>query len=74
MGVGISLIGCYLLGYVWYLAQSKSVEKKMKKWGYLAAALACGTAILLVAHISLSGFTVLLNESIGNLTRMVVRK
>ncbi|ALC90283.1 hypothetical protein AM500_11185 [Bacillus sp. FJAT-18017] len=74
MGKGLALLGIVLIVYCIVVARTNTVDKKLKKWAILAAVLAGGLSVFIFMDISFDRFSVLLNGTVGDFTRMVVNK
>jgi hypothetical protein len=74
MGKGLALLGIVLIVYCIVVARTNTVDKKLKKWAFLAAVLVGGLSVFIFMDISFDRFSVLLNGTVGDFTRMVVNK
>ncbi|WP_251554097.1 hypothetical protein [Neobacillus muris] len=72
MDIGIIVVWLSLIIYVVVMLKAKIAEKKERKWMYLLVIAALACTILQGYHVHLNGITILLNNTFGRLSRMVV--
>lgn len=73
MEIGVLVVWLSLVIYIIIVRKAKIVEKKERKWVYLLVILAVGCSILVMRNISLNYVIFLLNNTIGSLSRMVLK-
>lgn len=73
MEIGVLVVWLSLIIYLIIVRKAKIVEKQDRKWVYLLVLLAAGCSILVMRNISLNYVIFLLNNTIGSLSRMVVK-
>ena len=73
MDLGVVVVWLFLLIYVIIILKTKIIEKKERKWAFLLILIAFACSMLVLFNISLNGAVTFLNNTIGKLSRMVVK-
>lgn len=72
MGIGVIVAWVCLMVYMMIIFKAKIVDKKERKWMYLLIIIAVSSSILVIRNISLHYIITFLDDTFGNLSRMVV--
>ncbi|WP_462409596.1 hypothetical protein [Neobacillus sp. Marseille-QA0830] len=72
MDIGIIVVWLSLIVYVVAMLKGKILAKKERKWMYLLVIVVLGCTVLQGMNINLNMVTVFLNNTFGDLSRMVV--
>lgn len=73
MDIGVIVVWLSLAAYVMICLKAKIIDKKERKWVYLLVLGAIGCSVLIELEISLNSAISFLNDTLGSLSRMVVK-
>lgn len=72
MDIGFFVVLLCLVSYMLALFKAKIIEKKERKWVYMLVGLVIGLSLLTTFNVSFNFVISLLNNTFGELSRMVV--